>query len=357
MLLQSSDEDNDPSVGTGWTYDVPRLVNQRICGRFLKALRDKICSTPGFNVEEVTADSGYFPYSTVEWNDVVAESYVTFVCQGVQGEKAILYKTTASRRNSTLGEYYVFDYNANEPPNPNPIAPVIAERRERNGRTFPDLFWTDVCTAEHLVEEGGHQVSINIMIRVVLVGSLLLKGKPQLLPNPNLPDTVNQDVRVTIPFQREVFGMEITPSHLLSNFFRDFDSFKEFVRNGSINHWRFKAYPDYAGESESKQTKMKMTVNLCKDFQLNKTGDGFSEELEGQISNVIRGRNLKEILSMGLTSMNDEYVDYILRIREQYQNSLWIAYNREIEEGGGRSYVQLSKILGSEYRNGDREFV
>jgi hypothetical protein len=325
----------------------------------LLVIQAKISSTANFNVEELQAASGYDPYSLLEFNDVVANVYVSFVTGDDVTEKAIVYKTVGSRRNKWLGEYFEFEFNENEAPDPNPVVPAILQETERNGRSFPDMFWSEVCTINHVVLVGGNQFQVDIMIRAVLVGSLVLKAHPTILSQ-----NVNRDgqqpqqkkVSITADFQRQLFGSWITPRHRLSVFFSDFDSFKHFVKNGGTNHWMFGAYPDYLGVKVPKKRKLTTIVDLCKAFELDRTGQEFSHDLTEEILNVIDGGNLGSILSMGLKAMNAEYVDYIVSIREQYRNTLNSLLRTGGQENDATRYKKVSKDLGAEYKSGVHVF-
>jgi hypothetical protein len=351
LVLHSSENEFSASVGVGWTYDVPRLLYQHICRSFLLVLGEKMRSTPNFDVNAVTAQSGYDPYSMLEFNDVLAKVYVSFVGRALEGEKPIVYKTIASRRNYCVGEYFIFEYNENEAPNQNPVVPAALQDNEINAGAFPDLFWPEICTAQHVVDEEGHRLCYSIMIRVVLVGAILLKAKPELL------SAQNAKVKVTAEFLRKQLGKLITPRHRLSAFFRDFKSFREFVKNSRTNHWRFSEYPHYPRLSETKKIQLRIIVDLCRDFQLDTKGDQFSDDLEGEISQVIARRVLNPIISMGLKAMNAEYVDYILRIKRQYQNTLLTTFNADNEDDGEESYHEVATRLGKQYRDGSLEFV
>lgn len=348
MFLHSRANEFDASVGIGWTYDVPRLLYKHICLCVLKVLQDKIAATPDFNVEEVTSESGYAPYSQLEFNDEVVKEYVSCVTQGNAEEKAIFYKTHPSRRNRPLGEFCEFVYHAYEAPDPNQVVQVV-EDRERNGRTYPEKFWPEVCRAQIVIEGGGRPLEYGVMVRTVLVGSLMLKVKPGLLG----PREDEEKETITKAFELEIFGKWITERHRVSVFFRDFESFRDFVKNAKTNHWRFNDYPDFASvKSAPQRRKIRATVDLIQAFQLDQTGDQFSDVLNQQIMNAIRRRVCHPFMLLGLRAMNADYVDFILRMREQYEATLTILLNRE----GQDNYVRIAKKLAADYVKGVIEF-
>jgi hypothetical protein len=199
----------------GWKNDVPRHVYAYIVESFLFVIQDIIGQDTYSNQEEYLGESGYAPFSVDEFNDIIAQSYVVFVTNDVQGEEPIVFHTTEKKRNRNLGWYHVFEYNGTEVPSV-PIANMGDEATERiDHRICPDNFWADVC--KPLDSQGGCRISL----RVMLVGHLLVTRYPKVFTGGTISKTD----------AKEIHQIQITPDHKVSDLFGDLVRFQENVRN------------------------------------------------------------------------------------------------------------------------------
>jgi hypothetical protein len=347
MVRDSWGESNHRLLGSGWIKDIPFLVNEYVVTTFLKVIRDKMVSTPDFSFDHLKGESGYEPYSMLEWNDVMASVYAEFVCDGNAQERPIVYVTQPSKRNIKIGEYRVFEYHRYEPPtirNPQVVDAAMAQQQPRNGRSFPDLFWLLLCSDKNSypISAGSTTtVSLELNIRVIVVGYVLqeLKAGGQ---NPT-------------KLARKAHSMQISPRHRVSDLFRDYESFSQFITNANKSHWKFLHFPDYQKFDPAPRNRLLATMLLCKDLKLDVPNNGISHDLNAGLCQVIRQGKLTPILRMGMKVMNEEFFEFILNLRREFTQTVLACF--EGDDGPDPSYSQHARAVGKIYKEEDRRFV
>jgi hypothetical protein len=324
------------SGSKGWINDVTKKVYEHIVDRFLYVIQDLIAECPNYDVELFTGESGYAPYSVAEFNDITARCYVDFVTNGDLGEKSIIFHTTQSNRNRYLGHYHVFQYNSSEISSI-PMPTVALHPRlelagsKKKGRSFPDVFWSRLCKAYH--EDGSFCISL----RAVLVGHVLVKMYRDILGGGR---------KVDGELMKAIFDYQITADHKTKEFFVNWNSFREFIRNllRSTGQLNFKDYPEYTGMNQPQKSEHLKKVHLCRNFQLEGVdGNGVNEDLEERISCVIRIGKLCDILNVGLVGMNSQYIEFLLTLQKKYERLCKEAWDLErVKVPIVSSYVQES---------------
>jgi hypothetical protein len=317
-------------------------------------MRDLIEAVPGYSArDEGSRNSGYLPFSNEEFNDIVAQVYVSFVTNNDPTQKAIVYHTTQSNRNRYLGEYYVFEYNGSEMVSvPDPTGARLPRReqaQDKNGRTFPDVFWSILCNASPPASlmGVGRVVPFTIAVRAVLVGSLLLKFDPNILGRQK---AISKD---TI---KEIYAMQITENHTIQDLCPDFAKFSTFVKNCADGCLQFRSHPYQQPNFTSEKRQQHLgKVALCRNFQLEGSNRSvLGEGLEDSISVAIRHGKLLQFLELGLRGMNNEYVEFLLRLQHLYEVTVSVAWDTEkIKLPLTSSYRREAQKVAEAWREGD----
>jgi hypothetical protein len=346
--------------GSGWKNDIPGLVYEHIVGSFLnvmqKKMQEQISSNTDFDVQDITGDRGFDPFSIEEWHDVIGQVYVEFVTNGNSNEQAIVYRTSPSKRNKNLGEYCIFNYSQyplSSIPVENRRVPVIAPQGDKKGHSMSERFWSPLCDVEHIIlaSDGTQKLSFTISLSVVLVGSLLLKLEPRIL------GAVDK-ITVTKLHKEKVYGMQITPDHKVSELFPDFNLFSQFVKNKERTIWKFKESP-YAHMKEMEKQKHEAKVSLCLNFQFDPQNDVINGEIDAQIKHAISERKLIPILKQGMLGMNTCYVNFLLTMRTNYLLCVKNNLEEEMVRNPIASHCKASQEVSDLWRGrkGDPNFV
>jgi hypothetical protein len=352
---------SDHGSESGWRNDIPALLYQHIVATLLNVMQKRISDEPGFNVEEITGESGHSPFSIEEWHDVIGEVYVKFVTNGDPNEQAIVYRTTATKRNRYLGQYCTFNHH------PNPIltvpvhnrrAPVVSPEDDKKGRTNPSRFWSSLCVVKHRFSmSDGTVKQFNISLSAVLVGSLLLKLEPKLFcdgSTPNDDGTVNTKVSVTVSAEhiKTIYGSQITPEHRVSDLFPNFNHFKDFVKNTEKNVWKFKQSP-FGGMKEVEKIQQMERVSVCLNFKIDPNSDVITAEIDATTKRVIQERKLLPILHQGLLAMNSRYVHFLMSLRVMYDLAILGNCKEEGEGSTTMTHRKASEEVATLWRQHD----
>jgi hypothetical protein len=334
-------------VSRGWMNDVPLHVYEHIVKSFLFIMQDLIASSPNFNAAEFTGEDGYAPFSVAELNDAIGQVYVDFVTNGVTSEKALVWHTTPSSRNRHLGHYHVYQFNRSEVPSiPIPNVPTNARLEaagSKKGRSFPDSFWSALCSTKEIPG-----LSCVMTLKSILVGHLLVTNYPGLVGDPNF--------QLQAPMVKDLYEMNITADHKLKDIGGTWKKFLEFLKNlrkppkPPLN---FQDYPEYIGMTAREKEACLEKVRLCQDFQLEgESGDGVDDVLEERISRVIRSGKLLDIVRVGVSGMNAEYVTFLVNLQERYEVLCQEAWDVEkMKTPCVSSYIQEAKKVAKTLRD------
>jgi hypothetical protein len=351
----------DHGSDSGWKSDIPAILYQHIVGTLLNDMQKRLSNDPNLNVEEITGESGHSPFSIEEWHDVIGEVYVEFVTNGDPNEQAIVYRTTATKRNRYLGQYCTFNHH------PNPIltvpvhnrrAPVVSPEDDKKGRTNPSRFWSSLCVVKHRFSmSDGTVKQFNISLSAVLVGSLLLKLEPKLFcdgSTPNDDGTVNTKVLVTVSAEhiKTIYGSQITPEHRVSDLFPNFNHFKDFVKNTEKNVWKFKQSP-FGGMKEVEKIQQMERVSVCLNLKIDPNSDVITAEIDATTKRVIQERKLLPILHQGLLAMNSRYVHFLMSLRIMYDLAILGNCKEEGEGSTTMTHRKASEEVATLWRQHD----
>ena len=318
-------------AGKGWKNDVTMHLYRFIVFSFLNPVKDLVQTSTAVEGHAEIYPSCFPPFSVQEFNDIIGEEYGLFVTNGDARQIPIVFHTTASNRNRYLGAYHEFHYSGGDLPSV-PIPNVAQTQRNqrlqdpdnKQGRTYPDNFWSSVCKTWHTFKPGEQnregkregmpqKISFEISIKVVLMGHLFLTKCPGLLGGKSYPGT---------NMNRAVFEAQITANHTMGELFRDYKTFQNYVKNCERSVLQLRNYPyvDLINNNEHERLTCLEKVKLCENFQLGGANDdGVDEELKEKISQSLREGKLLPILNVGLLGMNDEYIEFMIKLENIYR--------------------------------------
>jgi hypothetical protein len=271
----SSGEARLGNCGRGWKNFVPRLLYRYCCDEVLPVWHNLMTQDSDFDVNGIRWKDGLDPFSVEEFDELVAEAYVGFVSCGDENKTPIVYHTTVSQRIREPGHYHIVRLGVPELEGiPDPVA--APDDGVATGRQAPQVFWQYMGT--HTVFEVNGRDSYNLSIGQLLVGGVLLK---------NCPDLVNdQPPVVRKPWIHGLFSMNVTPIHMLGQFFPSIKFFEDYVKN-IIKKFFVPSRPSHPNSSDPIVCHR---AGLCQQFLiLGMDGDFLDAESETLIDEAMSG--------------------------------------------------------------------
>jgi hypothetical protein len=131
----------------------------------------------------------------------------------------------------------------------------------------------------------------------------------------------------------------------MNDLFPDYKSFQEFVKNCEKKVLQLRKYPYDDCINEDDRLKNLKKVQLCQNFQLGGVDDGVDEELKENITLTLRQGKLLPILSVGVSGMNEEYIEFMMKLRNMYNSAVDAEW-----DGEPGSYRQTCSNIATTWR-------
>jgi hypothetical protein len=287
-----------------WKNYVPGLSYEYIVTSFLLPMEKLFNKTPNLDLEGIiSGDRGHVPYSLEEFHDLFAEQYEMVLTNGDSTQKAVVFHTTTSKRNRNVGWYHVYEYNRHPIADiPDPIQDPQHNAQVRRNQK-PDCFWTGICTplVDYFSMSIGH----------ILVGKLVLKHFPNVLGSSYASLLKDEEIRM-------LHGKQISNSYTLEYLFPDYKQFRTFVRNCLKKTLKWHLFPFTTTSDVQDSFRLKCMHVICSQLQLECFEGGLDLTLVETIEASIVGRKLGNLLLVGCTAMNSNYILFLKGLHTFY---------------------------------------
>lgn len=310
-----------PPNDKGWKTYIPRLFYTYL----VKEVLSKIRAEPGGVAAMGDSNLGE-SFSVKEFNSIFEQEYCSFMTQGNEGQQAIVYHTTITNRNRYPGWYHPYI-----PADPNIVilqepsattqvvaVPRITPRSTIANRSDRDNFWGTI-----VVQLYHSDPADNYNMFPVQLGSILVGHKMIAL----FPDLVGGNQPLKVENIASIYHSHISKSHTFSSLWPDLKKFTEYVQNTNKKVLQFRGHPFDDVQPVAKRRELLERHRLCVEYHLQQEG----EEEPAMIRETLNQGNFGSILSLGLTSMYDGYVEFLCDLRIRYDD-----HRRQQSSGANR---------------------